>query len=179
MTICRTGYSVYVLETTTPTMPLAREGYPKEAYWDPCCSFSTFETCPSVFYQQSQTLSMRPHYVIMLEATHSSQATLCQSLSTAVTALAQWLEDRGLLVNDRKTQVMIIQPRGNSASPPPVLRGDKPIPTVHSVRYLGVIVDDGLSWKSHVDSVTKEVWKAIGALWRSRRLLTKLRSSPS
>ena len=109
---------------------------------------------------------------IMLEATHSSQATLCQSLSTAVTALAQWLEDRGLLVNDRKTQVMIIQPRGNSASPPPVLRGDKPIPTVHSVRYLGVIVDDGLSWKPHVDSVTKEVWKAIGALWRSRRLLT-------
>ena len=31
---------------------------------------------------------------------HNSQATLCQSLSTAVTALAQWLEDRGLLVND-------------------------------------------------------------------------------
>ena len=26
--------------------------------------------------------------------------------------------------------------------------------------------------KSHVDSVTKEVWKAIGALWRSTRLLT-------
>ena len=26
--------------------------------------------------------------------------------------------------------------------------------------------------KPHVDSVTKEVWKAIGALWRSTRLLT-------
>ena len=77
------------------------------------------------------------------EAFHS-QATLCQSLSTAVIALAQWLEDRGLLVNDRKTQVMIIQPRGNSSSPPPVLRGDKPIAIVHSVRYLGVIVGDGL-----------------------------------
>ena len=38
---------------------VAREGYPKEAYWDPCCSFSTFETCLSVFHQQSQTLSMR------------------------------------------------------------------------------------------------------------------------
>ena len=101
---------------------------------------------------------------IMLEATHSSQATLCQSLSTAVTALAQWLEDRGLLVNDRKTQVMIIQPRGNSASPPPVLRGDKPIPTVHSVRYLGVIVDDGLSWKPHVDNnkATRKNWSVPG-----------------
>ena len=101
---------------------------------------------------------------IMLECTHLSPFTVCRSLSTAVTALGTWLEDRGLLINDRKTQVMILQPRGASASPP-VLRGDELLPTMHSVRYLGVIIDDGVTWNGHVDKVTKEARKATGALW--------------
>ena len=109
---------------------------------------------------------------IMLECTHLSPSTVCRSLSTAVTALGTWLADRGLLGNDRKTRVMILQPRGASASPPPVLRGDELLPTAHSVRYLGVTIDDGLTWNGHVDKVTKEVRKATGALWRSRRQLS-------
>ena len=109
---------------------------------------------------------------IMLECTHLSPSTVCRSLSTAVIALGTWLEDRGLLVNDRKTQVIILQPRGASVSPPPVLRGDELLPTVHSVRYLGVTIDDGLTWNGHVDKVTQEVRKATGALWRSRRQLS-------
>ena len=68
---------------------------------------------------------------------------------------------------DRKTQVMILQPLGVTASPAPVL-----LPTVHSVRYLSVTIDDGLTWNGHVDKVTKEVRKATGALWRSRRQLS-------
>ena len=109
---------------------------------------------------------------IMLECTHLSPSTVCRSLSTAVTALGTRLEDRGMLVNDRKTQVMILLPRGASASPPPVLCGDELLPTVHSVRYLGVTIDDGLMWNGHVGKVTKEVCKAIGALWRSRQQLS-------
>ena len=105
---------------------------------------------------------------IMLECTHLSQSTICKSLFTAVTALGTWLEDRGLLVNDRKTRVMAFQPRGASASLPPVLCGDELLITVHSVRYLGVTIDDGLTWNGHVDKVTKEVGKATGALWQSR-----------
>ena len=103
-------------------------------------------------------------WTVMLECTCLSQSTACRSLFTAVTALGVWLEDRGLLVNDRKTQVMVFQPRGASASLPPVLYGDELDLTVHSVRYLGVIIDDGLTWNGHVDKVTKEVRKATGAL---------------
>ena len=102
---------------------------------------------------------------IMLECAHLSPPTVCRSLSTAVTALGTWLEDRGLFVNDRKTQVTILQPRGASASPSPVLRGNELLPTVHSVRYLGITIEDGLTWNGHVD-------KATGALWRSRRQLS-------
>ena len=109
---------------------------------------------------------------IMLECTHLSQSTVCKSLFTAVTALGTWLEDRGLLVNDRKTRVMAFQPRGASASLPPVLCGDELLITVHSVRYLGVTIDDGLTWNGHVDKVTKEVGKATGALWQSMRQLS-------
>ena len=43
---------------------------------------------------------------------------------------------------------------------------------MHSVRYLGVTIDDGLTWNGHVDTVTKEVREATDALWRSRRQLS-------
>ena len=105
---------------------------------------------------------------IMLECTYLSQSTVCRSLFTAVTALGTWLENRGLLANDQMTRVMVYQPHGASASLPPVLCGDELLPTVHSVRYLGVTIDDGLTWNGHVDKVTKEVRKATGALWQSR-----------
>ena len=92
---------------------------------------------------------------IMLECTHLSQSTVCRSLFTAVTALGTWLEDRGLLVNDQKTRVMDFQPRGASASLPPVLCGDELLITVHSVRYLGVTIDDGLTWNGHVEKLLR------------------------
>ena len=79
----------------------------------------------------------------MLECTHLSQSTVCRSLFTAVTALGTWLDNRRLLVNDQMTGVMIYQPHGASASLPPVLCGDELLITVHSVRYLGVTIDDG------------------------------------
>ena len=42
-----------------------------------------------------------------------------------MTALGTWLENRGLLANDRMTRVMVYQPHGASASLQPVLCGDE------------------------------------------------------
>ena len=36
---------------------------------------------------------------------------MCAVLMTAVTHLSSWLEDKGLLLNSAKTQVMFIRPR--------------------------------------------------------------------
>ena len=131
---------------------------------------SDYATCSRGILAEVSNLEHADY--IMLECTHLSLSTVRRSLSTAVTALGTWLEDHGLLFNDRKTQVMILQARGASASPPLVLRGDKLLPTVHSVRYLGVTIDGDLTWNGYVDKVTEEVRKATGALWRSRQQLS-------
>ena len=110
---------------------------------------------------------------ILLECVNKDTKIISNELSVAVTNLSEWLGGRGLKLNKRKTQVMLIQP---SAAPHPdrfvVNCGDEALLTVPEARYLGVIVDDKLSWSSHVAHVLKSTKRSIGALWRARGRLS-------
>ena len=48
----------------------------------------------------------------------------------------------------------------------------KPIPRVHRVKPLGLLIDEHLTWKDHVDEVVKKILKAIGALKRVRPFIS-------
>ena len=110
---------------------------------------------------------------IVLKAS-GSRAVVCTYLSTAVTNLSTWLEDRGLKLNQTKTQVLLITPRGGQQNAEPLqIRCDGKLLTIVSqARYLGVIVDNELSWDGYVDHTIRQVRRSIGALWRSRQSLT-------
>ena len=41
----------------------------------------------------------------------------------------------------------------------------------HHVNYLGIIIDNKLNWKSHVDELTKTLGKAIGLLSKLKHFL--------
>ena len=47
-----------------------------------------------------------------------------------------------------------------------------PLEIVCHIRFLGVIIDDNLSWKHHVDYIITKASRKIGALWRVRRQLS-------
>ena len=48
---------------------------------------------------------------------------------------------------------------------------DKPISEVTSVKYLGVLIDSNLSWKSHNDEYSKKIAKSIDILSKIRHFL--------
>ena len=48
---------------------------------------------------------------------------------------------------------------------------DKPISEVTSVKYLGVLIDSNLSWKSHNDEYSKKIAKSICILSKIRHFL--------
>ena len=51
---------------------------------------------------------------------------------------------------------------------------NKPISQVHCYKYLGLIIDDKLTWNKHVDNiVNKKLCGLIGALQRVNNFLTE------
>ena len=40
-------------------------------------------------------------------------------------------------------------------------------------KFLGVLIDENLSWKSHINSIDTKISKSIGVLYKSRNLLNK------
>ena len=50
---------------------------------------------------------------------------------------------------------------------------NEPINRVMSCKFLGIIVDENISWKQHLNYITKKVAKSIGILCKTRKYLTK------
>ena len=49
------------------------------------------------------------------------------------------------------------------------------IARVHEFKYLGVIIDDKLSWKNHISYIQSKLAKVAGIIYKNRN---KMRKSP-
>ena len=109
---------------------------------------------------------------MLLEKSSKDPDTVCEDLSLAVTNLSHWLSDHGLLLNSKKTQAMFIKPRGVQPGTLTITCCGAALQTVSQTKYLGVVVHDGLTWSPHVATVSKQVKRCVGALWRGRASLS-------
>ena len=93
-------------------------------------------------------------------------------LTNAVTSLDSWLTTRGLQMNIEKTQAMFVLPRGLNIPPDTVVMcNSRPLQLVTSYKYLGVFLDNRLSWEAQTH-ITSKVSQKIGALLRAGQQLT-------
>ena len=95
----------------------------------------------------------------------------CARCEEAVVNVADALEMKGLSLSPEKTVAMFITHRSTTDIPAVTCNGT-PIKTVTQARLLGVIVDDQLSWREHVNHLYRKIARKIGALRRSSRQLT-------
>lgn len=109
---------------------------------------------------------------IVLSSSNRNAASVCSSLSSAVSNLADWLDDAGLLLNAEKTQVLFIKPRGANDIQQHVRCRGKVLETAESAKYLGVVIDDKLSWTAHVSHLSRKTACTIGQLWRHGHTLS-------
>ena len=110
---------------------------------------------------------------IMLDYSHKDPTVIAATLSDGVTCLAKWLDDIGLLLNEKKTQIMFIPPHGTTcAQYPAVYCKGFPLSVVSTVKYLGLMVDSDLSFSSHLDHLASKSRKATFQLWRYAHSLT-------
>lgn len=107
-----------------------------------------------------------------------------RNLSTVITMInkelkliTEWFRVNKLSINVNKTNfILFTSPRKNYSSHTVVdkiLINDIPIKQVHSVKFLGVYLDEHLQWSDHVDAVIGKISKTCGILNKLKNRLPR------
>lgn len=97
-------------------------------------------------------------------------------LNTDLDLIANWIKINGLPINVAKTQFMILSRRAmkpENSSIKIELQGTE-ITKTDTIKYLGLLIDSNLSWKSHTDYVRRKSLAAIACIRRFSRYLPVL-----
>ena len=97
---------------------------------------------------------------------HSDITQLINIVNTELNKLADWLNANRLLLNIQKTHYMIFS-SGKKKIPhnlPTVFISNKSITQTKVTKFLGVLLDDKLSWIPHINFITRKIAKNIGII---------------
>lgn len=88
--------------------------------------------------------------------------------------VSKWLQTNFLTLNTSKTKSMLFGTQAKIRRIEESLHvkiGDNTIDNVDHFKYLGVWLDQSLSWSVHIGKITKNVNKRVGVLRRVRSVL--------
>ena len=108
-------------------------------------------------------------------SSHDNLDIVINEANSELTILADWFKANKLSLNSDKTKYMIFHPVSNHTILGPnqqISISGFPLNRVTHIKFLGVILDDKLTWKPHIASIHTKVAKAIGILASCRHLLS-------
>ena len=97
--------------------------------------------------------------------------TLCRDISFELDKVSRWLKVNRLSLNIEKTQFMLLTHRNAVGIPISVAIDGVELAKTDCVKFLGVLIDDRLSYKQHVLSTTKRLSSIIGIMRRVKPLV--------
>ena len=84
-----------------------------------------------------------------------------------------WMKSNKLSVNISKTNYLIFRPRQRKINTNLSLQYDnQTLSQKQNIKFLGVYIDENLSWKTHINYICKKIAKSVGIIYRSRYLLS-------
>ena len=94
-------------------------------------------------------------------------------LNTELLKIESWLVANRLTLNVSKTHYMIFhQSRIKTVDHDLILNGNV-VKRVTSTKFLGIIVDDQLKWKQHIDYIKNIISKSIGIIYKARNYVNR------
>ena len=107
----------------------------------------------------------------------SNIESLFETMNEELRKLANWFNANNLSLNISKTKNSLFhstRKRKDIPSILPPLHIDKvPVKIEFATKFLGVYLDENISWKYHINSVSTKVCKSIGILYRTCCILSK------
>ena len=128
-----------------------------------------------VIFQILMTLSYFSADDTNLFFSHNDIQTLTRTITSEMLELSEWFKANKLTLNVKKSIYVIFKPRQRREEFDfnIEINGHK-MTRVKKVTFLGVILDENLSWKPHISHIACKISKSIGIIGRSSPCLTKL-----
>ena len=94
-------------------------------------------------------------------------------LNSEIVKIHKWFLANKLLINFEKTNYVIFKTRNKYVNEAAIkiCINSKEIKQVHQVTFLGVIIDENLTWKDHIYYISNKLSKVIGVLNRLKDIL--------
>ena len=108
---------------------------------------------------------------------HKNIDTLFVIMNVELENVSMWFKSNKLSLNVDKTKWSLFIPLSKRKfllqTLPKLLIEDIHIKREHVTKFLGVLIDENLSWKQHIEILSSKISKSIGILYKSGDVLSK------
>ena len=106
--------------------------------------------------------------------TNSDLKALINNVNTELLKVMDWLNANKLSLNIDKTHFIIFKNKSKKiTNNHKVYMNNREISEVKSTKFLGVLINNQLNWKNHLDHICTKVSKNIGIILKARRVFDK------
>ena len=103
---------------------------------------------------------------------HRNISALFLTINNELHEIGEWFKANRLLLNIKKTKYTFFHKNSAKDNIPlklPELKiGNRATERTHAIKFLGVLLDENITWKNHIYSVKKKLAKNIGLLYRAK-----------
>ena len=103
--------------------------------------------------------------------THKNQRVLRACIEHDLSKLYDWFGVNSLMLNINKTNLLLFDYRKYDKTEFSVLVNGTTLNPIKSAKFLGVILDDKLTWKEHVKQLKVKLKRLLGMIHRGKNLL--------
>ena len=101
----------------------------------------------------------------------SNAISLQDGVNNDLAIIAEWLKVNKLSLNIKKTHFMCFSAKNKSRPGISLTIDGEAIADVNKSKFLGVVIDNKLSWKDHISFVCRKVARGIGVIIKARKIL--------
>ena len=104
---------------------------------------------------------------------HKNTDVLVKTMNQELRKITSWLSANKLSLNVKKTHFMIFKTKRKKLNQTLSIEiNNQKIHKVKCTKFLGLYIDDELSWKYHIDQITTKISKMTGIMARARHYLS-------
>ena len=107
-----------------------------------------------------------------LEIMNFDNVTAVRALNIELSKISDWFKTNKLSLNCEKTKAMLFHVPQKQVNIPNLFIDSSPITFVKDFNYLGITLDTGLTWKPHLNNISKKLAKTNGIMTRLKHFLS-------